>query len=102
LPSFFFCASCLKRKSVTKANYLLIPRLFSRFSFAEQAERKANKRNADCARAAQALLRAGRSLLQKRRKTIAWCSANNVRNRSTNQNLKHSEKQNPRGFPRGF
>jgi hypothetical protein len=88
LPSFFLCASYAKEKSVTKVNYLLIPRLFSRFSFAEQAERKANKRNAECARAAQALLRAERSLLQKRRKTSLWVRANIVRNRSTNQNLK--------------
>ena len=45
-----------KEKSVTKANYLLIPRLLSRFSLQKEAQRKANKRNAECAHAAQAPL----------------------------------------------
>jgi hypothetical protein len=31
LLSFFLCGYTAKEKSITKANYLLIPRLFSRF-----------------------------------------------------------------------
>ena len=64
LPSFFLCGYTAKEKSVTKANYLLIPRLLSRFSLVKKAQRKANKRNAESP-TRRALLRAERHLLKK-------------------------------------
>jgi hypothetical protein len=65
LPSFFLCGYTAKEKSVTKANYLLIPRLFSRF-LCKKRRKESSQRNAVFFAQAARL-----PLLKKRSKTIA-------------------------------
>jgi hypothetical protein len=70
-----------KKKALQKANYLLIPRLFSRFSLEKEAQRKANKRKGRY-QGLRALDRA--NFLKKLDKTFCgWVCANN----SINPNL---------------
>ncbi len=70
-----------KKKVLKKANYLLIPRIFSRFSLPKKAQRKANKRNAvlqGYAPGSRATAR-GAPLLKKWTKQSRNVSANTVR-----------------------
>ena len=77
LPSFFLCGYTAKEKSVINTNYLLIPRLFSRFSLEKEAQRKANKRKGRfCAHAARA------TAFEKAVQNNQWVSANIVRAKS--------------------
>ena len=84
LPSFFLCGYFAKEKSVINTNYLLIPRLFSRFSLTAEAQRKAmekKRRAKGCAPLNRAATRRA-TAFEKAAQNNQWVSANIVRAKS--------------------